>query len=126
VYSKQGEFTTVAYVSSALSTQHLTNLTVKVWDDISSLSLSIPAFANVSEAVHFEFKNYLAYGFEFLIEYDDGDTLETTPDVLNNVFDTTPWTHAYSPCFEYTCEMLMVNCALKVSFKGSNSYVPSP
>ena len=117
VYSKQGEFTTVAYVSSALSTQHLTNLTVKVWDDISSLSLSIPAFANVSEAVHFEFKNYLAYGFEFLIEYDDGDTLETTPDVLNNVFDTTPWTHAYSSPKVYEVKLAAWNPAFAVASK---------
>jgi hypothetical protein len=58
--------------------------------------------------VHFEFKNYLAYGFEFLIEYDDGDTLETTPDVLNNVFDTTPWTHAYSSPKVYEVHTLTV------------------
>lgn len=117
VYSKQGEFTTVAFVSSALSTQHLTNLTVKVWDDISSLSLSMPATGNVSEAVHFEFKNYLAFGFEFHIEYDDGDTLETTPDVLNNVFDTTPWTHAYSSPKVYEVKLAAWNPEFSVTFK---------
>lgn len=117
VYSKQGEFTTVAFVSSALSTQHLINLTVKVWDDISSLSLSMPATGNVSEAVHFEFKNYLAFGFEFHIEYDDGDTLETTPDVLNNVFDTTPWTHAYSSPKVYEVKLAAWNPEFSVTFK---------
>lgn len=117
VYSKQGEFTTVAFVSSALSTQHLTNLTVKVWDDISSLSLSMPATGNVSEAVHFEFKNYLAFGFEFHIEYDDGDTLETTPDVLNNVFDTTPWTHAYYSPKVYEVKLAAWNPEFSVTFK---------
>jgi hypothetical protein len=42
---------------------------------------------------------------------------ETTPDVLNNVFDTTPWTHAYSSPKVYEVKLAAWNPAFAVASK---------
>ncbi|CAC5409625.1 PKD1L2 [Mytilus coruscus] len=109
LYSQQGEFFVTGNISSTVSSQSFSNITVNVWDDISQLSLDVAKFAHPSTDVNFRFQNYPPNGFEFSILYGDGDDLKSDWGVQYNAFDSTPWTHSYSSPGIYEITLLAIN-----------------
>lgn len=104
-YALQGDVTIKANVSSELDSQSLPDIVINVCDDISKLSLSVAEFANTSTNIDFSFLNYTTYGFQYLIDYGDGSTKQNDDSAMLTIFDSTPWTHAYSSPGVYTIKM---------------------
>ncbi|VDI80024.1 Hypothetical predicted protein, partial [Mytilus galloprovincialis] len=109
LYSQQGEYVVMGNISSTVSSQSLSNITVNVWDDISQLSLGVPKFAQTGTDVNFQFQNYPPNGFEFTISYGDGVELKSNVGVQYTAFDSTPWTHSYSSPGIYEISLLAIN-----------------
>lgn len=112
-YIKQGNYQITGYIKSNLSSRPL-QLDFYVWDDITNVRLQSNQSAKVDEEISFSFINVPKSGFEYLIEYGDNVSVQSSPDIVNEDYVDTVFTHSYSSPDVYEVQVTLWNAYYRV------------
>lgn len=115
-YTQQGNYNVKGIMMSSLSSQTMEHV-VYVWDNITSLRLTSNRSAVVNETITFSFINVPRCGFEYIIEYGDGDVENSLSNILYEDYTETTFFHHYSSPEVYEVNVKLWNPFFNVSHK---------
>ncbi|XP_052071968.1 uncharacterized protein LOC127710241 [Mytilus californianus] len=115
-YTRQGNYTVKGIMMSSLSSQTMEHA-VYVWDNITNLRLTSNRSAVVNEIITFSFINVPRCGFEYKIEYGDGDGEQSQSDILYGDYTEITFTHSYFSPEVYEVNVTLWNPFFKVFHK---------
>ncbi|XP_069123241.1 polycystin family receptor for egg jelly-like [Argopecten irradians] len=108
-YQWQGNYTVTFRVYAELN-EIMFETYVYIWDTVEAVLNTSTAIAKTDENITFSFARHAGFTFQYLIEYDNGDTRVNSPEMLySEPLDTTPWTYSYPDPGHYEVKLTAWN-----------------